>query len=66
MGVTRMNRNYLLYVAFYSFIQDLASRERDLGLDGAGYETYVQSELDRVAQTVIHSISADRRMDDEE
>ena len=66
MGVTRMSRNYLLYVAFYAFIQNLATRAKDLELDGEAYEKYVQNELDRVAQTVVHSISSDKRMDDED
>lgn len=66
MGVTRMSRSFLLYVAFYSFVQHLATTSKEIGLDGAAYETYVEGELDRVAQTVVHSISADKRLDDEE
>jgi hypothetical protein len=66
MGVTRMSRNYLLYVAFYAFIQHVATTAKDLGLDGEAYEKYVNNELDRVSQTVVHSISADKRMDDED
>jgi hypothetical protein len=65
-GVKRMNRNYLLYLAFYAFIQYVATNSKDLGLEGEAYEKYVQNELDRVAQTVVHSISADRRLDDED
>ncbi len=66
VGVTRMSRNYLLYVAFYAFLHHLTTTEKDLGLDGESYEKYLQNELDRVAQTVVHSISADKRMDEED
>jgi hypothetical protein len=66
IGVTRMSRNYLLYVAFYAYVQHLATSNKDLGLEGEAYEKYVQSELDRVAQTVVHAISSDKRMEEED
>ena len=34
-------------------------------LEGADFEKYEQTEIDRAAQTVIHSISAASRTDDD-
>lgn len=66
VGVKRMSNNYLLYVAFYSYIQHIATSGKDLGVEGKEFEEYQSAELDRVAQTVIHSISALARMEDED
>ncbi|HYO59833.1 hypothetical protein [Archangium sp.] len=65
-GVTRMSRNYLLYIAFYAYVQHVATANKDLGLEAEAYEKYVQAELDRVAQTVVHAISSEKRMEEED
>jgi hypothetical protein len=66
MGIKRMRNNYLLYVAFYSWAQFTAMKSKDFQIDEAQYEEYLAGEFDRVAQTVVHSISALNRLEDEE
>jgi hypothetical protein len=65
-GVARMRNNFVLYVAFYSWARHVGMRGRDIGLEGKDFEEYQAAELDRVAQTVIHSIAAGARLEDEE
>jgi hypothetical protein len=65
IGVTRMRNNYLLYTAFYAWMLHTAE-QHDALPDGEAFEKYQQKELDRVAQTVIHAISAASRLEDEE
>lgn len=65
-GIARMRNNFLLYVAFFAWAQHAFTQKREIGLQGEQLETYVQGELDRAAQTVIHSISAGGRLADEE
>lgn len=65
-GVARMKNNFLLYVAFYAWAQHDFTKSSDLGLEGKALEDYVAGELDRAAQTVVHSISAGARLADEE
>jgi hypothetical protein len=61
-----MRNNFVLYVAFYSWARHVGMRGRDIGLEGKDFEEYQAAELDRVAQTVIHSIAAGARLEDEE
>jgi len=65
-GVARMRNNFVLYVAFYAWARHVGMRGRDVGLEGKDFEDYQAAELDRVAQTVIHSIAAGARLEDEE
>jgi hypothetical protein len=65
-GVARMRNNFVLYVAFYAWAQHVSLRGRDVGLEGEAFENYRAAELDRAAQTVIHSIAAGARLADEE
>jgi hypothetical protein len=65
-GLTRMRNNFVLYVAFYTWARHAALRGRDVGVEGKEFEEYRKGELDRVAQTVIHSIAAGSRLDDED
>lgn len=65
-GVARMKNNFLLYVAFYAWAQHDFAKSRTLGIEGKDLEDYVAGELDRAAQTVVHSISAGARLADEE
>lgn len=65
-GVARMKNNFLLYVAFYAWAQFSSTRSSDVGIEGKALEDYVAGELDRAAQTVVHSISASARLADEE
>jgi hypothetical protein len=61
VGVKRMKNSYLLYVAFYSWIQHIA--EKSTTIDTENFEEYKEKEMDRVAQLVVHSISAAGRLD---
>lgn len=63
-GHTRMSNSYLLYVAFYAWLQHRAGVDGSPGLEGELFEKYLQEELDRAAQTVIYSISAEGRLED--
>jgi len=65
-GVARMRNNFVLYVAFYTWARHVAMRGRDVGVEGKDFEDYQAAELDRLAQTVIYSIAAGARLDDEE
>lgn len=65
-GVTRMRNNFVLYVAFYAWARHSEIRGQDGVLQGKDFEDYQAAELDRVAQTVIHSIAAGARLADEE
>lgn len=64
-GIVRMRTSYVLYVAFYSWLQHSLLARKDLALEGEEFEEYRDNEFDRVAQTVVHSISAGSRMADE-
>jgi hypothetical protein len=64
-GIARMRNNYLLYAAFYAWMQHVASANDDVP-EGEDFDEYQQKEMDRVAQTVVHAISAASRMDDED
>ena len=61
-GVKRMQNSYLLYTAFYAWVQHQALAGKDFSLEGKEIDGYKTSELDRVAQTVVHTISAIGRM----
>lgn len=65
-GMTRMRNNFVLYVAFYTWARHVAMRGRDVGVEGKDFEDYQTAELDRLAQTVIHSIAAGARLEDQE
>lgn len=65
-GIKRMSRNFLLYTAFYSWVQHAATRKKEIGLEGKPFEDYMAAELDRVAQTVSYAISAVSRLEDED
>jgi hypothetical protein len=65
-GVARMRNNFVLYVAFYTWARHVAMKGRDVGVEGKEFEDYQAAELDRLAQTVIYSIAAGARLDDEE
>jgi hypothetical protein len=65
-GIKRMRNNYLLYVAFYAWMKHVSESGRDLGLEGKDFEDYKNRELDRVSQTVVHSISSASRVEEEE
>jgi glutaminase len=63
-GVKRMKNSYLLYVAFYSWMQHLA--KTGSALDDKEFDEYKERELDRASQLVVHTISAAGRLDDDE
>ncbi len=65
-GLARMRNNFVLYVAFYTWARHAGMRGRDVGLEGKDFEDYQAAEFDRLAQTVIHSIAAAARLEDEE
>lgn len=65
-GIKRMRGNFVLYVAFYAWVRHAEERSQDGVLQGKEFEDYRRAELDRVAQTVIHSIAAGARLADEE
>lgn len=65
VGVNRMKNNFLLYVAFYAWTKHMVDLRDEGKLEGEDFERYEMAELDRVAQTVIHSISAASRSEDE-
>jgi hypothetical protein len=65
-GIARMRNNFVLYVAFYAWAQHASLRGKEVGLEGQTFEEYQAGELDRAAQTVIHSIAAGARLADEE
>src|SRR5262249_49441090 len=64
-GIARMRNSFVLYVAFYTWAQHRAMKRRDVGVEGKEFEDYQAAELDRLAQTVIHSIAASARLEDE-
>jgi hypothetical protein len=61
-----MKNNFLLYVAFFAWAQFAAQKGKETALDGAAFELYRAEELDRAAQTVIHSIAAGSRLAEED
>lgn len=63
-GYRRVSNAYLLYVAFYAWLQHRGLQGDGLGLEGEAFENYRQTELDRAAQTVIHSISSEGRLEE--
>jgi hypothetical protein len=65
-GIARMRNNFLLYTAFYSWLQHVSSKGRAVPENVDEFDDYQDAELDRVAQTVVHSISAASRFEDEE
>ncbi len=65
-GLVRMKNNFLLYVAFFAWAQFVAQKGKETNLDGAAFERYREEELDRAAQTVIHSIAAGSRLAEED
>jgi hypothetical protein len=62
-GLARMKNNYLLYCAYYSWLQHQALSTDDHGLHGEDFENYKEEELDRASQTVINAIAAEGRLD---
>jgi len=66
VGIARMRNNFLLYVAFYAWVQHMSEKAEGSVLEGKEFEEYQDRELDRVAQTVIHSVSSASRVEDEE
>jgi hypothetical protein len=64
-GVKRVQNSYLLYVAFYAWLQYIAEAGKDLPLQGKEFEEYRSNEFDRISQTVIHSVSASSRIEEE-
>lgn len=64
-GITRMRNNFVLYVAFYAWARHSETKGQEGALQGKEFEDYQAAELDRVAQTVIHSIAAGARLADE-
>ena len=65
-GMARMRNSFVLYVAFYAWTRHWEMKGQDIGLHGKDFEDYQIAELDRVAQTVIHSIAAGSRLAEEE
>lgn len=65
-GLTRMRNNYVLYVAYYTWLRHTQMKGKDLGVTGKAFEDYQAAELDRAAQTVIQSIAAGSRLADED
>ena len=51
---------------FYAWAQHQGELQTPTNLDGKEFEDYQARELDRVAQTVVHSISSASRTEDEE
>jgi hypothetical protein len=64
-GLQRMKNNYLLYVGFYSYIQHV-SEKKYTALDAEQLDRYQRDELDRLAQTVVHAISAAGRTEQDD
>lgn len=65
-GISRMRNNFVLYVAFYAWARHAQVSAEYEHLSGREFEDYQNGELDRVAQTVIHSIAAGARLADED
>ncbi len=61
-GLARMKNNYLLYCAYYAWLQHNALEHDDHGLSGEAFERYKDDELDRAAQTVVSAIAAEGRL----
>lgn len=61
-GLNRMKNNYLLYCAYYAWLQHQALAMDDHGLSGEEVETYKAEELDRASQTVVNAIAAEGRL----
>jgi hypothetical protein len=61
-GIKRMKNSYLLYCAYYAWLQHQAMERDDHGLSGEEFERYMQDELDRAAQTVVSAIAAEGRL----
>ncbi|HEX2253664.1 MAG TPA: hypothetical protein VHQ65_10390 [Thermoanaerobaculia bacterium] len=62
VGHRRMENSFLMYVAFFAWLRH--SRPGTIELAGQAFEEYTETELDRAAQTVVHSISAAGRLED--
>jgi hypothetical protein len=66
-GLSRMKDNFVLYVAFYAWNREASLlMDPPKGLNGEDFERYQASELDRLAQTVVYSISSAARIASEE
>lgn len=61
-GIKRMRNNFVLYVAFYAWAQHQQMKGQEGALSGKEFEEYQGAELDRVAQTLIHSIAGSARL----
>ncbi|MCP3161805.1 hypothetical protein [Myxococcus qinghaiensis] len=66
IGLKRMRNNFLLYVAFYAWAKYFSEQSQPPPFQGKDFDDYQQKELDRLAQTVVHSISASSRMGEED
>lgn len=66
VGIKRMKSNFLLYSAFYAWVRDVEEKAKKNPLSGEHFEDYQQRELDRMAQTVVYSISSLSRLEGEE
>lgn len=66
VGIKRMKSNFLLYAAFYAWVRDVGEKAKRSTLSGEDFEEYQQRELDRMAQTVVYSISSLSRLEGEE
>ena len=65
-GITRMRNSFVLYTAFYAWMQHVAIVGKEMALQGQEFEDYQDQERDRLAQTVIHSISGAGRISDDD
>lgn len=61
-GISRMKDNFLLYVAFFAWSREMsmALNGQPLG-DSEHFEAYQVTEMDRLAQTIVYSISSAAR-----
>lgn len=62
-GLQRMKNSYLLYCAYYAWLQDRALSNDSHGLSGEEFDLYKEEELDRASQTVISAIAAEGRLE---
>lgn len=62
-GHRRVYNSFLLYAAFHTWLQHRHLAAETSGLEGEAFERHLQMELDRAAQTVIHSISGEARLE---
>jgi len=62
-GLSRMKDNFVLYVAFYAWNREAnLIKDPPKDLSGEEFERYQAAELDRLAQTVVYSISSAARI----